>query len=109
MNAATKTGLDALKTATKKLVHKAGEATGEFLQNKIADKTVKPKLVHDENSRNIEEIVIAPEKREEILNELRQYYKMKHYKISKFLHDSAVSNLKPKNKLTEIIYQAFNI
>ena len=31
------TGLDALKTASKKVVHRAAEATGEFLQNKIRD------------------------------------------------------------------------
>ena len=54
LSAATKTALDALKTSFKKLVHKAAEATGEFLRKKITDKIVKPKLVPDENSRNIE-------------------------------------------------------
>ena len=33
---------------------------------------MKPKPVPDENSRNVEEMVIPPENREEILNELRQ-------------------------------------
>ena len=33
---------------------------------------MKPKPVPDENSRNVEEIFIPPENREEILNELRQ-------------------------------------
>ena len=61
-------GLDALKTFSKKVVHKAAEATGEFLRNKIANKIVKPKHVIDENPRNVEEIIIPPEKREEILN-----------------------------------------
>ena len=32
------TGLDALKTASKKLIHKAAEATGKFIGNKIAEK-----------------------------------------------------------------------
>ena len=58
------TGLDALKTASKKAAHK----TGEFLGNKIADavaelkedKIVKPKHVIDENPRNIKEIIIPP-------------------------------------------------
>ena len=58
------TGLDALKTASKKAFHK----TGEFLGNKIADavaelkedKIVKPKHVIDENPRNIKEIIIPP-------------------------------------------------
>ena len=36
-----KSELDALKTASKKLVHKAAETTGEFIGNKLADKIVK--------------------------------------------------------------------
>ena len=40
--------------------------------NKIAEKIVKPKPVIDENSRNVEEIVIPPEKRQEIFKKLRQ-------------------------------------
>ena len=63
-----KTELDALKSDSKKLVHKAAEATGEFIGNKIADKIANP----DENSRNVEETIIPSEKREKILNELRQ-------------------------------------
>ena len=43
------TGVDALKTASKKVVHKATEATGEFIGNKIANKILKPKHVIDEN------------------------------------------------------------
>ena len=54
--------------ASKKVVHKVGE----FLGNKTPDavtklsdnKVVKP----DENSRNFEEIIIPPEKTEQILN-----------------------------------------
>ena len=66
------TGLDVLKIAIEKVVHKAAEATGEFIGNKIAGKIVKPKHVIDENPRNVEEILISPEKGEEILNKLRQ-------------------------------------
>ena len=65
---ATKTGLNALKTASKKVVHKAAEATGEFIGNKIADKIVKPKSVADANSTNIEEVIIPSEKRGKMLN-----------------------------------------
>ena len=57
------TGLAALKTASKKVVHKAAEATGEFLRNKIADKIVKPKHVIDENLRNDEDIIILSKKK----------------------------------------------
>ena len=68
----TKTGINALKTASKKVIHKAAEATDEFLGKKIADKTVKPKPIIDKNSRNIDEIIIPPKQKEEILHELRK-------------------------------------
>ena len=58
MHAATKTGLYAQKTPSKKLVHKAAGATGEFIGNKIVDKIVKRKPVPDVNSRNAEEIAV---------------------------------------------------
>ena len=48
LDTATKTKLDAPKTASKKVVHKAAEATGEFIGNKIADKIEKPKPIIDE-------------------------------------------------------------
>ena len=35
---------------------------GEFLRNKIADKTVKPKHVIDENLRNDEDIIVLSKK-----------------------------------------------
>ena len=68
------TGLGALKPASKKLIYKAVQATGEFTGNKIANKIVKPKHVINEDSRNVEEIIIVPEKREEILNKLTQVF-----------------------------------
>ena len=71
MDAATKIGIN----VSKKVIHKAAEATCEFLRSKIAhavanfdDKIMKP----DEKSRNDEKIIVTPEKREEILSELRQ-------------------------------------
>ena len=65
------TGLDALKTASKKVVHKAAEEIVEFIENKIAAKSVTPKHVIDENPRNVEEISIPPEITNEMLNELK--------------------------------------
>ena len=58
------------------MLPKVVQETVEFLGNKIVDavtksnddKTVKP----DKNSRNVEWIVIPPEKGDEILNKLRQ-------------------------------------
>ena len=53
------TGIDALKITSKKVFHKAAEATGEFIGNKIADKIVKT----NENSRNVKEIIIPPQEK----------------------------------------------
>ena len=66
---ATKTAIDAAKTASKEVVHKTAEATSELTRNKIAEKKVKPKPVPDINSRNVEE-VSPSERRQEILNKL---------------------------------------
>ena len=43
LDTAAKTGLDALKHASKKVVHKAIEATDEFIGNKIAGKNCETK------------------------------------------------------------------
>ena len=64
LDTATKTGLDAAKIASKKAAHKTGEAIGEFVRNKIAERIEKPKTACDENARNVKEIVIPPEERQ---------------------------------------------
>ena len=61
-------GLDSLKTASKKAVHKAGEVLG----NKVADAVTKSnddKIVKQEP---VKEIIIPLEKRDEILNKLKK-------------------------------------
>ena len=40
MNTATKTGIDARKTASEIVVQKTAEATGDLIRNKIADKNI---------------------------------------------------------------------
>ena len=49
LDTATKTGLDTQKTASRKLVHKTAEATGEFIGARITDEVVKPKPISDIN------------------------------------------------------------
>ena len=68
------TGLDALKAASKKVVHKAAEATGEFIGNKkIADNIVKPKQLYILSySAKKEKKKKIKNKKEKILNDLRQ-------------------------------------
>ena len=39
MNTATKTGIEVAKTASKRVVQKTAETTGDLIGNKIADKT----------------------------------------------------------------------
>ena len=58
------------KNCFENAVYKTADATWELIKNKIGGKILKPKLVLDVNSRNIEGIVIPPEKRREIKKEL---------------------------------------
>ena len=62
MDTATKTGIDAAKTASKIVVQKNAEATGDLIGNKIADKITsvgKTKSKEKENER--QEIYVPPE------------------------------------------------
>ena len=67
------TGLDALKTSPKKIVHKAAETTSEFIGHNVADKIVKRKHVIDENLQNVEEIIISPEKKRRNIKRILNY------------------------------------
>ena len=57
LNTATKTRLDAARTASKKLVHKTAEKTVELKGNKITKPIGKPKRVPEVNSTNAQETV----------------------------------------------------
>ena len=74
MDTATKTGIDAAKTSSKKVVKKTAEATGDLIENKIVDKInsiSKPK--EKEKAKEIEEIYIPSEKRQQIIDDLRLF------------------------------------
>ena len=62
------TGLDTVKTASKKVVYKAGE----FIGNKMADKVTKWNNDNIEKKEPAEEIIIPPENRDYILDKLRK-------------------------------------
>ena len=62
------TGLDAVKTASEKVVHKAGK----FVRNKIADAVTKSNNDKIVKQEHFEEIIIPLDKIEEVLNKLRQ-------------------------------------
>ena len=70
-NTATKTGIDAAKTAPKRVFQKTAGATRDLIGNKIADKITsigKPK--EKEKTNKTEEIYIPPEKRQQIIDYL---------------------------------------
>ena len=74
MDTATKTGIDAAKTASKRVVQKTAEASGDLIGNKIADKinsTGKPK--EKEKINKPKEIYIPPEKRQQTIDDLKLF------------------------------------
>ena len=74
MDTATKTGIDAAKTTSKRVVQKIAEATGDLIGNKVPDKITsigKPK--EKEETKEIEEIYIPPEKGQHIIDDLRLF------------------------------------
>ena len=78
MDTTTKTGIDAVITVSKRLVQKTAEATGDLIGNKITDKITsigkpKEKEKRRENTKEREEIYISPEKRQQIIDDLRLF------------------------------------
>ena len=74
MNTATKTGIHAAETAPKRVVQKTAEATGDLIGNKIADKIAsigKPK--DKEKTNKADEIYILPQKRQQIIDDLKLF------------------------------------
>ena len=61
MDTATKTGIDAAKTASKRVVQKTAEATGHMIGNKTSDKITSVGR-SKEKTEKVEEIYIPPEK-----------------------------------------------
>ena len=72
MNTATKIGIDAAKTASKQVVQKTEEATGNLTGNKKADKITSVGKSKEKTSKT-EEIYILPEKRQQIIDDLRLF------------------------------------
>ena len=67
-----KTGIDAAKTASKRFVQKTAEATGDLIGNKIADKITSIGKTKEKTNKS-EEIYIPPEKRQQIIDDLRLF------------------------------------
>ena len=77
MDSPTKTGMDAAKTAFKRVVQKTAQATGDLIGNKLDGQITsigKPKeKKKKEKTKEIEEIYILPEKRQQITDDLRLF------------------------------------
>ena len=72
LDTATKTGIDAAKAASKRVVQKTAEATGDLIGNKIADKiTSIGKSKEKEKTNKAVETYIPPEKRQQIIDNLK--------------------------------------
>ena len=72
MDTATKTGIDAAKTASKRVVQKTAEATGDLIGNKIVDKITSVGK-SKEKINEPEEIYISPEKRQQIIDDFELF------------------------------------
>ena len=75
MDTATNTGIDSAKTSSKRVVQKTAEAKWDLIGNKIADKITsigKPK--EKEKTKEIEDICNQPEKRQQIVDDLRLFW-----------------------------------
>ena len=67
-----KQGSEFAKTAGKRIVQKSAEATGDLIGIKIADKITS--LGKSKNKEKCEEeIIIPPDKRQQIINDLRLF------------------------------------
>ena len=74
MDTATKTGIDAAKTASKRVVQKTAEATEHLIGNETADKiTSLGKTKSKEKEEERQEFYISPEKRQQIIDDLRLF------------------------------------
>ena len=74
MNTGTKTGIDAAKTASTRVVQKTAEATGDLIGNKTPDKiTSLGKTKSKEKEKEEQEIYIPPEKRQQIIDDFRLF------------------------------------
>ena len=67
MDTATNTGIDSAKTSSKRVVQKTAEAKWDLIGNKIADKITSI-------GKETEDICNPPEKRQQIVDDLRLFW-----------------------------------
>ena len=87
MDTATKTGMDDAKTASKQVVQKTAEATGDLIGNKIADKITSFGKTKEKEKTKKTEIYIPPEKNSKLLmirDRFRHYIKWNTKKLQTY-------------------------
>ena len=73
IDTAIKTRIDQPETASKRVVQKTAEATGDLTGNKIANKITSIGKPKEKETKKIEEFFIPPEKRQQIIDDLRLF------------------------------------
>ena len=73
IDTATKTGIDTAKTASKRVVQKTAEATENLVGNITADKMTSLGKTKSKEKEERQEIYIPPEKRQQIIDDLRLF------------------------------------
>ena len=91
IDTATRTWIDETETASKRVVQKTAETTEDLIGNKIADKiTSLGKTKSKEKEKEEQEIYIPPEKRQQIIDDLRLFWASnknwipKNYKLARY-------------------------
>ena len=86
LDSAKKSKTDAIKTASKRIIQKTAEVTGDLIRNKIADKITNVSNNNNSNNNNEDAELtthkkryISPEERKQIINELRLVPKKDEY------------------------------
>ena len=76
MDTTKKESINFARTVGKRIINKSAEATGDLIRNKIADKitSLNNKTNENKNKEELEEeIIVPPEKRQQIINDLRLF------------------------------------
>ena len=74
MDTGTKRKIDAVKTASKRLVRKTAGAIGDLIGNKIADKITSIGKPKEKKKNKVDDIYISPEILQQIIDELRLFW-----------------------------------
>ena len=79
MDTATKTGIDAAKTTSKRVVQKTAEATGDIIGNKIADKITSIGKPKEKETKKKQKQFIFHQKKDNKLLMILDYFEYKFY------------------------------